>query len=111
MGKRLPRWRSGKESACQCKRHKFDQGQVRKIPWGRKWQPTPVFLPGKLHGQRSLVAYSPWCCKELDMTEATNTHTQDSTEQLIKVGHQKSQLPASDDLSRNLSLEGALGAW
>jgi len=45
------------------------------------------------------------------MTEATNTHTQDSTEQLIKVGHQKSQLPASDDLSRNLSLEGALGAW
>ena len=35
----------------------------------RKWQPTPVFLPGKSHGQRGLVGYSPWGCKELDMTE------------------------------------------
>ena len=37
--------------------------------WRRKWQPTPVLLPGKFHGQRSLVGYSPWGCKELDMTE------------------------------------------
>ena len=44
---------------------------VRKIPWSRKWQPTPVFLPGKSHGQRSQVGYSPWSHKELDMTEAT----------------------------------------
>ena len=36
----------------------------------RKWQPTPVFLPGESHGQRSLVGYSPWGCKEVDMTEA-----------------------------------------
>jgi len=35
----------------------------------RKWQPTLVFLPGKSHGQRSLVGYSPWGCKELDTTE------------------------------------------
>ena len=42
---------------------------VRKIPWRRKWQPTPVFLPGKSHGQRSLVDYSPWDRKESDMTE------------------------------------------
>ena len=41
---------------------------VRKGPWGRKWQPTPIFLPGKSQGQRSLVGYSPWGCKELDMT-------------------------------------------
>ena len=41
---------------------------VGKIPWRRKWQPTPVFLPGKCHGQRSLVGYSPWGCKESDMT-------------------------------------------
>ena len=41
------------------------------IPWGRKWQPTLVFLPGESHGQRSLVGYSPWGHKELDMTEAT----------------------------------------
>ena len=33
---------------------------VWKIPWRRKWQPTPVFLPGKSHGQRRLVVYSPW---------------------------------------------------
>ena len=37
--------------------------------WRRKWQPTPVFLPGKSHGQRSLVGYSPWGCKESDTTE------------------------------------------
>ena len=46
---------------------------VRKIPWRRAWQPTPVFLPGKPHGQRSLVGYSPWGCKELDMTEWLST--------------------------------------
>ena len=44
---------------------------VGKIPWRRKWQPTPIFLPGESHGQRSLVAYSPRGHKESDMTEAT----------------------------------------
>ena len=43
---------------------------VRKIPWGRKWQSSPVFLPGKFHGQRRLVGYSLWGREELDMTEA-----------------------------------------
>ena len=38
-------------------------------PEMRAWQPTPVFLPGQSHGQRSLVGYSPWCHKESDMTE------------------------------------------
>ena len=42
---------------------------VRKIPWRRKWQPTPVFSPGESHGQRNLVGYSPWGRKELDTTE------------------------------------------
>ena len=42
---------------------------VGKIPWRRKWQPIPVFLPGKSHEQRSLVGYSPWSRKESDMTE------------------------------------------
>ena len=50
----LPRWRSDKESTCQCRRHGFNP-QVEKIPWRRKWQPNAVFLPGKFHGQRSLV--------------------------------------------------------
>ena len=46
---------------------------VRKAPWRRKWQPTPVFLSGKSHGQKSLVDYSPWGHKELDMTKGLNT--------------------------------------
>ena len=44
---------------------------VRKIPERWKWKPTPAFLPGEFHGQRSLVGYSPWGCKESDMTETT----------------------------------------
>ena len=57
----LPRWLSGKESACQCRRHKRHglDAWVRKIPWRRAWQPIPIFLPGESHGQRSLASYSP----------------------------------------------------
>ena len=58
---------------CQCRRHKrgrFDPS-VRKIPWRMAWQPTPVFLPGESHGQRSLVGYSPQGHKESDTTEVT----------------------------------------
>ena len=58
----LSRWQRDKEPACQC-RSSRDAGLilpwVRKIPWSRKWQPTPVFLPGKYHGQRRLKGYSP----------------------------------------------------
>ena len=61
-------WFSGKEFACQCRRCGFNPW-VRKIPWRRKWQPTPVLLPGKSHGWRSLAGYSPWGCKESDTTE------------------------------------------
>ena len=49
-------------------RHRFDPW-VRKIPWRRAWQSSPVFLPGESLGQRSLMGYSPWDCKELDMTK------------------------------------------
>ena len=52
----------------QCRRPRFNPW-VRKISWRRKWQPTPVSLPGKSHGQRSLVGCSPWGRKELDTTE------------------------------------------
>ena len=48
---------------------------VGKMPWSRKWQITPVFLPGKFHGQRSLVGCSPWGCQESDMTEQLSVHT------------------------------------
>ena len=63
----------GNEPACQCRRHKrhgFDPW-VGKIPRRRAWQPTPVFLPGEPHGQRSLVGYRTWGRKESDTTEAT----------------------------------------
>ena len=63
---------SGKGPACQCRRCQV-QGfypWVMKIPWRRAWQPTPVFLPGKSHGQRSLVGCSPWGHRESDTTEA-----------------------------------------
>ena len=71
--KGLPRWHSGKESTCQCRRHGF-KPWVRKISWSRKWQLIPVFLPGKFHGQRSLAGYNPWGHKESDMTEWLSMH-------------------------------------
>ena len=49
---------------------------VRKIPWRREWQPTPVFLPGEFHGQKSLEGYSPWGHKESDTKEQLSTHAQ-----------------------------------
>ena len=49
-------------------------GDSGSIPWRRKWQPTPVFLPGKSHGQRSLADYSPWGHKEPDTTERLNNN-------------------------------------
>ena len=55
-------------------RHRFNPW-VRKIPWGTKWQPTPVFLPGRFYGQRNLVGDSPWDCKESDMTEHSTYFT------------------------------------
>ena len=51
-----------------CRRPRFDSW-VGKIPWRKKWQPTPVFFPGESHEQRSLMGYSPRGCKDLDMTE------------------------------------------
>ena len=79
----FPGGANGEEPACQCRRHKtcgFDPW-VGKIPWRRTLQSTPVFLPGESHGQRSLVGYSPYDCKEADTTEMilhthTHTHTQ-----------------------------------
>ena len=69
----FPACGSGKEPICHCKRyrrHGFDPW-VRKIPWRRAWQPTPVFLPRKSSEQRSLVGYSPWGHKQSDTTETT----------------------------------------
>ena len=67
----FPNGSEGEESACNA----GGTGYVGSIPgsgkisWSEEWQPTPVFLPGKFHGQRSLVGYSPKGCKESDTTE------------------------------------------
>ena len=77
----LPRWLNAKEPVWQCrrlKRHRFDP-RVRKSPWSEKWQPTPVFLPGESHRQRSLVGCSPWGHRESDTTEQLNAHTHTHT--------------------------------
>ena len=60
-------------TSCQYRRLWFDPW-VRKISWRRKWQPTPVFWPGKSHGQRSLVGHSPWGHKESDTTRWLNNN-------------------------------------
>ena len=62
---KLPKWHSGKEPACQCRRCRrcgFNPW-VRKMPWRRKGQPTPVFLPGESHGERNLGGYTLWVTK------------------------------------------------
>ena len=72
----FPGGTSGKESSCRCRRHgglSF-HSWVGKIPWRRKWQPTPVFLPGEFCGQRSLAGYSLQGHKELYTTDHTH-HT------------------------------------
>ena len=64
---------SGEELACQCRKRKRNRFNpwVRKIPWRRVWQSTPVFLSGESHGQRSLVGCGLWGHTESDMTKAT----------------------------------------
>ena len=69
----FPGGASGKEPTCHCRRHKRPgfYPWVRKIPWRRAWQSTPVFLPRESHGQKSLVDYSPQHRTECNMTEMT----------------------------------------
>ena len=75
----LPRWPGGQESTCQStRRHGFDPWVV-KIPWRRKWQPTPEFLPGKSHGQRSLAGCIPWGPKESHRTQQVNNNNYKTT--------------------------------
>ena len=71
----LPWWFSGKRLQLQCRRPKFDPW-VGKTRWRSKWQPTPVFLPRKSHGQRSLVGYSPGVMKsQTRLNTSTTTDT------------------------------------
>ena len=73
-----PRWLNGKECSCNAEDTVQSLGGLR-IPWRRKWQPTPVFSPGESHGQRSLEGYSPWGQEASDTTEAMwHAHTHPS---------------------------------
>ena len=69
----LTLWLRWSRVCLKCRRPRFDPW-VGKIPWKRKWQPTLVFLPGEFHGWKSLADYSPWYCKESDMTEQLHFH-------------------------------------
>ena len=72
----LPRWERGKESSCQCRRHRNTgsiSGEGRSPEVGND-NPLQYSQPGKFHGQRRLVGYSTWGCKESDMTEQLSMH-------------------------------------
>ena len=73
----IHKWHSDRKSACQCRRHGFDPW-VGKISWRKKWKPTPVFLLGKVHGQRSLVDRLLWMGSQRvgHNWAYTHTHTQ-----------------------------------
>ena len=73
-------------------RHSFHTW-VEKISWRRTWPPTLLFLPGESHEQRSLVDYSPWGHKELDMAEQRSAHAADL--------HIHRNLPSPGDLKRS----------
>ena len=73
-----PRGLSGKEPTWQCRRQGFHPW-VRKIPWTRQWQLIPIFLPGKSHGQSSLVGYSPWGHKESSTTKQRRAYASSTT--------------------------------
>ena len=79
------RWRSGKESICQCRRRRFHPW-VGKIPWSRKWQPTPVSLPEEFHGQKNLAGYSPWGLKRVRHDWVMEHSTEQHLSNLVDVG-------------------------
>ena len=73
-----------KKKICLQRRIPGFNSWIGKIPWRRAWQPTPVFLPGKFHGQRSLEGYSPQGCTESDRTEATEQQQQQASVSSVK---------------------------
>ena len=81
----LPRWHSGKESACQRRRHKrlgFDSW-VGKILWRRKWQPAPLLLPGKFHAQKEPGGLQSWARRRTGQDWGLSIHTHTSSQCLM----------------------------
>ena len=81
-GNRLPWWLRWLRVCLQCRRPGFDTW-VRKIPWRREWLPTPVFLPGVFHGQRSLAGCSPWHWEESNTTKELTLNSMVHTFKII----------------------------
>ena len=81
VGKNLP--------AMQATQKSWVQSLGQKIPWRMKQQPTLVFLPGKSHGERRLVGYSLWGCKESDTTEQLSAHRERRSHMLCNVAKRK----------------------
>ena len=106
----LARGFSGQESASQCRRPRRPgfSPWVGKIPWRRKWQATPVFLPGESHGQRSLEGWSPWGGKESDRTEHARTWHLWLQYHMLWAGEPGGQ--GSCPFRLNLALSGC-GSW
>ena len=81
----------------------MQEAHVRSLGWedplSRKWHPTPVFLPGKSLGQRSLEGYSPWGHKELDTTEQPSFH-------FLKVYFSKKEADTEEDMPKLIPLGG-----
>ena len=84
----FPTWLSGNLPANTGDARKVGRLEpwVGKMPWSRKWHPTPVFLHGKFHGQKSLTGYSSWGCKESDMTERLSTQLTAHSSPAVKKG-------------------------
>ena len=110
----FPGGTSGKEPACQyrrCKRHRFDP-QVGKTPWRRKWQPTPVYLPGESRGERGLAG-SVHGVTDSDMTKGPSTHMH-STLQKEKNAMQETwvqSLGFEDPLEKEMATHSSILAW
>ena len=89
---------------------------VRKIPWRRKWQSTPALLPGKLHGWRSLIGYSPWGCKESDTTERLSPVLScpggsDGKESACNAGKLDLILGWGEPLEKGMATHASILAW
>ena len=119
---RLPRWLSGKESTCRSRtrRRCGFESWVGKIPWRKKWQPIPVFLPGESHGQRSLAGCSPWCQSWTRLSTQACAHTHENmTEHTSMCAHMKcvhmkcvvvQDFPAGPGVN-NLPSNAGMGVW
>ena len=105
LNKWLPWWLRGQESACWCRRLQFDTW-FGNIPWRRKWQPTPVFMSGKFHEQRSLEGHSPRGCKTAGHRIANKPQQQKTNKGTARAPPPTKPVPGAWEL-----LENKVSVW